>query len=355
MPIVSHTEQDQVETRDPAGFGEALAQQSLVGGGRLPGDSAAVSQGWTLAGGIGTRSRKPRLASPALLSGDPSGTQRSSPQKTWTRSQGIRERYGSRARIVPICFGVLPPESATKACPRSATACSTARAKRSAAARASADPSGTTTTCPRGPKSRSSPHPRFLCTVRSGLLGAGHWRLAVLPRSCRLAVLPSPVFRHRGLVPVNPPGPCRWRMPARLRRPRRGRNTRSSSPSRSASSGSGAKTVRTMFGTSGLSLVVEISSASSRSTVKNPALPPSAASRTSSRVEAASGLAVGRRVERHLALPAGGAGAQRRAPDIRIAAHRQQLARRAPVQAGTEPAGVEQRARESGPVIGELA
>ena len=36
MPVVSHTEQHQVEARNPVGFGKELAQLGFVGGGRFP-------------------------------------------------------------------------------------------------------------------------------------------------------------------------------------------------------------------------------------------------------------------------------------------------------------------------------
>ena len=116
-----------------------------------------------------------------------------------------------------------------------------------------------------------------------------------LPSRCvtRLAVLPSSVTAVSSCEPSGAMSAANASAASKTgSRPK----TRNSSPRRSASVGSGANTVRTMFGISGLSLVVEISLPSSRSTVKNPALPPSAASRTSSRVEAASGLAVGRSV-----------------------------------------------------------
>ena len=130
MPVVAHPQQDQIEARNAVGSLKTSRRRRSYAAAAASGVSASVSHGWTLVGGIGTRSRNPRRASPALLSGDPSGTQRSSPQKTCTRSHGMRERYGSRVRIVPICFGVLPPERAANACPRAATASSTARANR---------------------------------------------------------------------------------------------------------------------------------------------------------------------------------------------------------------------------------
>ena len=135
------------------GLVKDVAQKAFVGCRGDFGVSASVSHGWTLVWGIGTRSREPRRASPALLSGDSNGSSAHHPRRRARDPTGCRCDTAPVSGIVPICFGVLPPERATNACPRAATASSTARANRSAAARANAEPSPTTTTCPRAPRS----------------------------------------------------------------------------------------------------------------------------------------------------------------------------------------------------------
>src|SRR5215213_1732746 len=305
MPILSHTEQHHIEARNPAGLGEELAQQRFVGGGRFP---------------RGFRSRVPGV--------DVARWNRHEIEKPapGLARVALRRPEGNPALIAPENMNAIPGNPRAV---RFARQDSAHLARRGAAGecdegvpmlgdclfdracevpgcrpgqRRSIGNDDHLPTRPEVERQTIFVNLSYLRRARGfSLKKDGRGRrplrsyslLAVLP-SCRLAVSHRlAVSSHRGLAPVKPSGAMSAANASAASKTASRPKTRNSSPRRSASLGRGAKTVRTMFGISGLSLVVEISLPSSRSTVKNPALPPSAANRTSSRVEAASGLLVG--------------------------------------------------------------
>src|SRR5829696_7995190 len=262
MPVLSHAEQHQVEPRNATGLGEYFAQQGFVGGGCVPRGFRCRVPGMDVA-----RRDRHEIEEPAP------GLAR----------VAFRRPEGNPALVAPKDMDPSPGNL---------RAIRFARQDGTHLFRG-----GTAGECDEG---RPALDDRLCDRAREVFGCCLSQRRPVgnddyLPAWSEIESQAA-TSHHRGLAPVKPSGAMSAANASAASKTASRPNTRNSSPRRSASEGRGANTVRTILGISGLSLVVEISLPSSRSTVKNPALPPSAASRTSSRVEAANGLAVGRSV-----------------------------------------------------------
>src|SRR5829696_5106021 len=305
MPVLSHTEQHQVEPRNATGLGEYFAQQGFVGGGcvprgfrcRVPGMDVARRDRHEIeepAPGLARVAFRRPEGNPALVAPKDMDPTPGNPRAIrFARQDGTHLFRGGTAGECDEGRPALSERLLDRV--REVFGCCLSQRR----------PVGNDDYLPAWSEIESqaatrAPHIRFGQERGLGLDEGGRGRrrrrsygllVLVLPSSCRFAV-----SHHRGLSPVKPSGAMSAANASAASKTASRPNTCNSSPRRSASEGRGATTVRTILGISGLSLVVEISLPSSRSTVKNPALPPSAASRTSSKVEAASGLAVGRSV-----------------------------------------------------------